>query len=148
MQQIHHRRRWLAVAVTVVTATVTAVLGITPNPAAAAGPACTVLYQSPPSWNWDGGFQADIGITNNGGPIDGWVLKWQFTGSQGMANAFNAYYYQSGQTVWASNMSFNSTIPAGATIHFGFIASGSTYPLPSSFYLNSDYPCDVQFDVG
>ncbi len=141
MQQIRHRGRWLVVAVAI--ATMATVFGITSNPAVAAGPACTVVYTSPPEWNWDGGFQADIALTNNGGPVDGWVLKWQFTAGQGMTAAFNAYYYQSGSTVFASNMPYNSTIGAGATIHITILANrGATNPPPPAFYLNS-YQCEV-----
>ena len=144
MRQIHHRGRRLAKAATVVTASVGVLLSITSHPAAAAGPACTVVYTSPPAYNWDGGFQADIALTNNGGPIDGWVLKWQFTAGQGMTAAFNAYYTQIGPTVWASNMPYNSAIPAGGTIRISIVASrGATNPPPAAFFLNSDYQCEL-----
>ncbi len=143
MQEISHRGRWLAVAVTVVTATVTAVLGITANPAAAAGPACTIVYTTTDDPNWTDGFQADITLTNNGGPVDGWVLEWQFTAGQQVAAAFGAQYTQDGTSVAATPMWYNSTIAAGGSVHITILASkGAENPPPQSFSLNS-YPCGI-----
>jgi hypothetical protein len=134
MQRIYHRGRWLAVVVTIVVA---AVLGITTNPAAAAGPPCTIVYTSPDAWNWNGGFQADITLTNDGGPIDGWLLEWQFTAGQQVATAFNAQYTQGRTWVFVTPMSYNSTLPAGGSVTITILASrGATNPPPSAFYLN------------
>lgn len=137
MQRIRHHGRRLAVVV----AAIAIVAGFAVSPAAAAGEACTVVYHSPPSYNWDGGFQADITVTNYGEPIDGWTFGWQFTAGQQVAEIFGAEYSQYGPWVAASNKVYNASIPSGSAVGLIVLASrGATNPPPQVFYLNS-YPC-------
>src|SRR5581483_18780 len=63
-------RVWVAAAATLLP------LAAATRPAAA-DPAVTCAYTVSDSWN--GGFTADVDITNNGPVISGWTLRWTFT---------------------------------------------------------------------
>jgi cellulase/cellobiase CelA1 len=86
---------------------------------------------------WQGGFQADVTITNTATTgIDGWSLTWTFAGGQQLSQAWNATYSAVGATVTAGNVAWNATIPAGGTAGFGFIASGTgSNAVPAGFRL-------------
>jgi hypothetical protein len=71
--------------------------------------------------NWQGGFTANVTITNNGSSaITGWTLTFTFPGDQKITNAWNAAVTQTGASVTATNLSYNSTIAAGGSQSFGF----------------------------
>ncbi|MEU7876101.1 cellulose-binding domain-containing protein [Dactylosporangium sp. NPDC049140] len=120
-----------AVATTVITTT-----GITMLAAHAAAAGCQVSYSVTSQWN--GGFTANVGITNLGDPINGWTLRWSFTAGQTVTQAWNASVTQSGAAVSAADAGYNAPIATGASTSFGFNGSwnGSANPSPAAFTLN------------
>jgi cellulase/cellobiase CelA1 len=87
---------------------------------------------------WGGGFTANVTITNNGGSaINGWKVTWSFPGDQKVTNAWNATVSQTGSAVSATNMSYNSSIPPGGNVQFGFQGTfASNDSSPTSFAVN------------
>jgi hypothetical protein len=129
------RRSWLAVAAVVPLAAVS-VLAAVSAPASAA-PGCSVAYTSPSQWQ--GGFTANVVITNVGDAVDGWTLTWSFGAGQKVEQAWSAEASQSGAQVTARNVSYNASIPAGGSVSFGFNGSmtGTDNPAPESFTARS-----------
>ncbi|MDC7123080.1 endo-1,4-beta-xylanase [Cellulomonas fimi] len=110
----------------------------TPQPTGA----CTVAYSAPSQWQV--GFTANVRITNNGAPINGWTLTWTWPGNQTITQAWSTTPTQNGAQVTARNVDYNRTIPTGGTVEFGFNGaySGSN-PAPTSFSLNGT-PCTTR----
>ncbi|TDC12752.1 endoglucanase [Streptomyces sp. 8K308] len=98
---------------------------------------CRVNYAVTSSWN--GGFQANVTISNTGtAPISGWSLGWSFSGNEQIASSWNTHLTQSGRSVTAANVDWNGTLPAaGGTASFGFTATTSgAATAPATFALN------------
>jgi chitodextrinase len=97
--------------------------------------ACRVSYTKN---EWQGGFTANITVTNTGSSsINGWTLTFSFPGDQKVTNSWNASVSQSGSSVTAKNVSYNGSIPAGGNTSFGFQGTwGSSDATPGSFSLN------------
>ncbi|MGW3894133.1 cellulose binding domain-containing protein [Micromonospora profundi] len=111
----------------------TAVAAALPAGAAAAG--CSVDYAV--SSQWQGGFGANVVITNHGDAVSGWTLTWSYGAGQTVTQAWNATVTQSGAAVTATNVSYNGAIPANGTASFGFNGSWTgSNPAPTSFALN------------
>src|SRR3954452_11227906 len=87
-------------------------------PAGAAAAGCSVSYAV--SSQWQGGFGANVTITNLGDPLPGWTLTWSYGAGQSVTQAWNATVTQSGSAVTATNVSYNGSVPAGGTVSFGF----------------------------
>jgi rhamnogalacturonan endolyase len=87
---------------------------------------------------WQGGFTANVTITNNGtSTINGWTVAWTFPGNQEITSAWNATVTQSGAAVSATNVGYNATIPPGGSTSFGFQGTWiSSDPSPTSFTVN------------
>ncbi|GAA1616428.1 cellulose binding domain-containing protein [Actinoplanes couchii] len=125
-------RSLLAVTATGVLAVTAAVLAPGAH-AAAAG--CQVAYTI--SSQWQGGFGANVTVTNLGDPINGWTLRWTFGTGQAVTQAWNATVTQSGTAVTAVNVSYNAALATGAGTSFGFNGSFSgANPVPTAFTLN------------
>ncbi|NLU80077.1 glycosyl hydrolase family 5 [Micromonospora sp. HNM0581] len=106
----------------------------TTPPPSGNGP-CTVKYTAN---SWNGGFTADVQITNTGSStINGWTLAYTLPSGQRITNSWNATVSQSGQTVTARNVGHNGTISPGGTASLGYqgTLSGS-YSNPTAFTLN------------
>jgi hypothetical protein len=106
----------------------------TPNPSAT----CKVIYTVTNQWNT--GFGASFTITNTGTTaINGWSLQFSFPNGQTITQLWNGNFTQNGAKVTITNLSYNGSIPAGATLSSppGFNAnwSGSNSP-PTAFTLN------------
>jgi len=101
------------------------------------GGACHVTYTNVNQWNT--GFQVSLTIKNTGTvAINGWTLKWVFPNQQQITGLWNGSYQQSGESVTVTNLSYNGSIPAGASYNgIGFTAnySGSN-AAPASFSIN------------
>ena len=111
----------------------TAVAVAMPATAAAAG--CTVNYAV--SSQWQGGFGADVTITNLGDPLTSWTLTWSYSGGQTVTQFWNTALTQSGAAVTARNLSYNGAVPTNGTVSFGFNGSWTTgNPAPAGFALN------------
>jgi GH43 family beta-xylosidase len=104
-------------------------------PARAATAGCSVNYAV--SSQWQGGFGANVAVTNLGDPITAWTLTWSFPAGQTITQAWNATVTQSGGQVKAVNMSYNGTVATGASVAFGFNGAWTgSNPVPASFALN------------
>ncbi|WIN00530.1 non-reducing end alpha-L-arabinofuranosidase family hydrolase [Actinoplanes oblitus] len=111
----------------------TAVVVALPADAAAAG--CSVSYAV--SSQWQGGFGANVSITNLGDPLSDWTLTWSYGAGQTVTQAWNATVTQSGAAVTAKNMSYNGSVGTGGTVSFGFNGSWTgSNPAPTGFSLN------------
>ncbi|GGL99074.1 MULTISPECIES: cellulase family glycosylhydrolase [Micromonospora] len=111
----------------------TAGLMVAGNAQAAAG--CQVAYTV--SAQWQGGFTADVKVTNLGDRVDGWSLTWAFPSGQRVTQAWNATVTSAGAQHTAKNLSYNAAIGTNAAVSFGFNGSwsgGNT--APTSFALN------------
>lgn len=98
------------------------------------GTACRVTYATS---DWATGFTATVTITNTGAvPVNGWSLRWSFTGNQMVSGAWNATITQSASQVTATNAAYNATIDPGGSVTFGFQAIYSgTNASPAAFTL-------------
>jgi hypothetical protein len=110
----------------------------TPTPTGA----CTVTYKV--TNQWSGGFQADVQLFNTGSTAwNGWSLGWTFPDGQKVTQAWNAEASQSGTTVTAKNVGWNTNVAAGSSVSFGFTGSWSgTNTKPMAFVLG-DQNCAV-----
>jgi hypothetical protein len=110
-----------------------------PSSSGGGGGTCRVSYAPQ---QWPGGFTANVTVTNTGSaPVSGWTLGFTFPGDQHVTNAwnasFNASFTQSGSAVTATNLSYNSSIPAGGSTSFGFEGTwSSSNASPTGFSLN------------
>ncbi|MFC0562951.1 non-reducing end alpha-L-arabinofuranosidase family hydrolase [Plantactinospora siamensis] len=104
-------------------------------PASAATAGCSVNYAV--SSQWQGGFGANVTITNLGDALSSWTLTWSFSAGQTVQQAWNTTLTQSGSAVTAKNVSYNGSVPTNGTVSFGFNGSWtSSNPSPTSFALN------------
>ncbi|MFA1543106.1 glycoside hydrolase family 48 protein [Actinomadura monticuli] len=131
---MRRRQRWRAL--TAVSATLTLLcggLGVL-APTAAAAAACKVVYKKN---DWGGGFTTTIDITNQGDALNGWTLKYSYSGNQKLTNGWSGKWSQSGQDVTVQNESWNGSLAGGATVSVGgqFTYSGTNTD-PASFTLN------------
>jgi beta-xylosidase len=125
------RQSWLAaVLLLTVAAGLTAVAT-----AAEAAAGCRVTYTV--TNQWQGGFGADVTITNLGDPLDGWQLSWAYTAGQTVTQLWNGSVTQSGGQVTVTNAAFNGSVATGASVAFGFNGAWtSSNPAPATFTLN------------
>jgi predicted carbohydrate-binding protein with CBM5 and CBM33 domain len=97
---------------------------------------CSVSYTKPSTWN--GGFTANVKITNSGtSPISAWQLVWDFPTGQTLAQAWSSTITVANGKATAKGANYNADVPAGGSVNFGFNA-GTTGPVadPVSFTLN------------
>ena len=108
-----------------------------PPPTSPAGPlSCHVTYTT--SSQWTGGFVANLTISNTGtSAINGWTLGFTFPGDQKVTNSWNATVAQSGETVTASNASYDAAISPGGSTTLGMQGTwASSDAAPASFTVN------------
>jgi len=100
--------------------------------------ACHIGYSI--TTHWPGGFQAEITIGNTGAKaLTNWTLAWTFDSGQTITQLWNGNVKQSGANVTVANMSYNGSIPAGATyagVGFNGTWNNKTNLVPASFALN------------
>ncbi|MFG2050172.1 cellulose binding domain-containing protein [Micromonospora sp. NPDC048935] len=127
------RHRLILLAGTTAAAVVAGTLGTVVASAAAVG--CRVDYQV--TNQWQGGFGANVTVTNLGDPVSGWALTWSYAAGQQVTQAWNAAVTQSGAQVTARNVDHNAGIATNGTAGFGFNGSWTgSNPVPTSFALN------------
>ncbi|TCC00149.1 glycosyl hydrolase [Micromonospora zingiberis] len=127
------RHRLALLAATAAVAVVTATVGVAVAHAAAVG--CAVRYAV--SAQWQGGFNADVTITNLGDPVSSWRLTWSYGSGQRVTQAWNATVTQAAAQVTATNVAYNGAIGTNGTVSFGFSGSWSgSNPAPTSFTVN------------
>ncbi|MGV9453490.1 cellulose binding domain-containing protein [Streptomyces sp. NPDC003635] len=107
--------------------------GTDPGPDPTPTGACAVTYKI--THQWQGGFQADVQLTNTGtGAWSGWALGWTFPGGQTISQMWNAEHSQSGAAVTAKNVGWNANVAAGASVSFGFTGNWTgTNGKPTAF---------------
>ncbi|MCG5469250.1 cellulose binding domain-containing protein [Micromonospora sp. LAH09] len=104
-------------------------------PAGAAAAGCSVTYAV--SSQWQGGFGANVSVTNLGDPLTSWALTWSYGAGQTVTQAWNTSLTQSGAAVTATNVSYNGAVATNGTVSFGFNGSWTgSNPAPTSFALN------------
>ncbi|MCK0118825.1 glycoside hydrolase family 6 protein [Isoptericola sp. S6320L] len=134
MTQVRRRTRWTALLATAGLVT-TGAVGVVAATSAAAAEGCSVDYRV--TNEWSGGFQADVTVTNLGDPISSWELGWTAASGQSVTQAWNAEVTQSGSTVTASGVGWNSNLAADGSASFGFIGTWSgSNPVPGAFTLD------------
>src|SRR4051812_11259002 len=102
------------------------------RPADAASAGCSVNYAV--SSQWQGGFGANVSITNLGDPVTSWTLTWSFTAGQTVTQAWNTSLTQSGSAVTAKNVSYNGSVATNGTVSFGFNGAWTgSNPAPTGF---------------
>ncbi|TDB69655.1 cellulose-binding domain-containing protein, partial [Micromonospora sp. KC721] len=117
---------------TVIAGTAGTAAAVSPG-AAATG--CRVSYAA--SSQWQGGFGANITITNLGDPVSSWALTWSFPAGQTVGQAWSAELTQNGPDVTARNVGYNGSIATNGTVSFGFNGAWTgSNPDPTSFALN------------
>ena len=130
------RRKRIAILSAAAAVTAVAGTGVLTAAAASAAGGCRVDYTI--GSQWQGGFGANVAITNLGGAISGWKLTWAYSAGQTVTQAWNATVTQSSGNVIAVDAGYNSTIAANGTTAFGFNGAwnGSSNLVPVSFALN------------
>jgi O-glycosyl hydrolase len=104
-------------------------------PAGAATAGCSVNYAV--SSQWQGGFGADVTITNLGDALTSWTLTWTYRAGQTVTQAWNTALTQSGAAVTAGNVSYNGSVATNGTVSFGFNGSWTgSNPAPTDFAVN------------
>ncbi|WP_344597331.1 protein kinase domain-containing protein [Actinomadura vinacea] len=131
-----HRRRLLiagsVIAGITAAAAVIAVLVPSGPPPRSEGRPVPTSPQSPPAMvrcavaysvtgQWPGGFQAQVRVTNLGGPVDGWRLAWSFPDGQRITQLWNGGQAQDGAAVTVTAADWNRTIAPRGTVEFGFL---------------------------
>ncbi|MEV4483399.1 cellulose binding domain-containing protein [Micromonospora coxensis] len=98
----------------------------TPVPAGA----CTATYKV--TGSWQGGFQAEVSVRNNGGSTtSAWSVVWNYTAGQQVTQLWGGTVTQTGSQVVVRNADWNGVLGAGASTSFGFIGSWTgTNPVP------------------
>jgi Glycosyl hydrolase family 62/Cellulose binding domain len=128
---LRHRRSLLAGALAVAAG----MAGIATATVAQAATGCRVDYTV--TNQWQGGFGANVTITNLGDQVTSWTLTWSYAAGQQVTQAWNTSLTQSGGQVTARNVSYNAAIATGGTTSFGFNGSWTgSNPAPASFALN------------
>ena len=107
----------------------------TASPSPPGEASCRVSYVVRDQWST--GFTADVTVTNNGAPVNGWTLGFGFPGDQKLINGWSATWSQTAQAVTARSLSWNGNLATGASATVGFNGSHSgSNPKPTSFTLN------------
>lgn len=129
--KIPRLRLWLAAGV----AGAVAAVGALTAPTAQAATGCRVDYTV--TNQWQGGFGANVDITNLGDPINGWRLTWSFTAGQTISQLWNGSVVQSSSQVTVTNAGYNGSLGTGASTNFGFNGAwNGSNPMPTTFALN------------
>lgn len=102
----------------------------TPTPTSAGGTGCAAVYTTVNQWA--GGLQGQVTVTDSAAAaIGGWTVALALPGGETITQTWNATLTQSGTSAAAMNLSWNGSLPPGASTTFGFLASftGSSAPL-------------------
>ncbi|MFV2012697.1 MULTISPECIES: glycoside hydrolase family 9 protein [unclassified Micromonospora] len=100
---------------------------------------CRAEYVNYGEWAGGGGFTAQVDITNTGdATVDGWTVRFAFTGDQRLREAWMAEVSQTGATVTAHNETYNGRLEPGETAMFGLnvTTAGGANPAPELITVN------------
>ncbi|SCE92627.1 chitinase [Micromonospora chokoriensis] len=94
-------------------------------PAYAAGPTASFVKTA----DWGSGWEGKYTITNGGtSTINGWSLAFDLPSGTTLGSYWDALLTSAGQRHTFTNRSWNGAIAPGASVSFGFLASGSGSP--------------------
>ena len=89
------------------------------------GTGCSAEYAVINSWS--AGFQGEVTVrAPAGSALNGWMLHWNWPGSQTLTQAWNGRASSDGSFVTINNESWNASVPAGGTVKVGFLVNGAT----------------------
>jgi cellulose 1,4-beta-cellobiosidase len=100
---------------------------------------CQVTYSV--TNQWQGGFGGNIVVQNTGSTAwTSWNLAFTFPASgQVVTQGWNGNFTQSGQNITVTNMSYNGSVAANASVNPGFNGSWtSSNPVPTGFTVNGN----------
>ncbi|MGI5215242.1 cellulose binding domain-containing protein [Plantactinospora sp. CA-290183] len=81
--------------------------------------ACTAVYRVVDEWQ--GGFQAEVTVRNNGtSTLNGWSVRWSLGSGQTVGQVWNGTLTSSGSAITVRNVSWNGSIAANGSAAFGF----------------------------
>ncbi|WP_156365854.1 glycoside hydrolase family 48 protein [Nocardiopsis sp. NRRL B-16309] len=108
----------------------------TPSPDPEPDGSCEVVYDVTSEWNQ--GATVDVTVRNTGdADAEDWALTWSRPSGEEITGAWNAEVEQSGGTVTATPVGWNSTIAAGGQTSFGFqLTHGGQAATPEAFELD------------
>ncbi|MFJ8646850.1 glycoside hydrolase family 9 protein [Streptomyces sp. NPDC093546] len=102
----------------------------TPTPTPTPTPGCTADLKVTNSWS--GGFQAEVTVKNGSTtPLSGWSVAWDLAGTT-VTNIWNGALSTAAGRATVRNVAYNGAVAPGASVSFGFTATGSPYA-PGSF---------------
>ncbi|AGL18899.1 cellulose binding domain-containing protein [Actinoplanes sp. N902-109] len=90
------------------------------NPPPASG--CTAAYRV--TGSWQGGFQAEVTVTNGSAASTGWTVGWSLASGQAVSAVWNGTLSTSGTSVTVRNAAYNGSLPAAGTTTFGLTGTG------------------------
>ena len=103
--------------------------------AAGATTACEVDYAVTSAW--DGGFQADVTLTNLGDALTDWEIAWEPADGERVTQVWNGRLTLDGAQVRVADVGWNGALATGATASFGLVAESAGSPVvPASFSLD------------
>jgi chitin-binding protein len=99
----------------------------TPPPGSTTPPpapnACDVTYSVTNSWS--GGFQAALTVRASATDLNGWMVHWNFPGSQTVQQAWGGRYSTMNSMSMVENESWNGAVPRGGSTTVGFLGTGT-----------------------
>jgi chitin-binding protein len=82
--------------------------------------------------SWQGGFQGEVTIKNNGpSPLSGWYVQWTLPSGATVTQAWNGTSMQSGPTAMIHAASWNNTLTAGTSATAGFLGTNTAASPPT-----------------
>ena len=125
--------RWAA-KVLAAGVTMVAVVAATAGPAHAAGSfSCRYVVNA----FWMTGYSSDLWITNNGPAISAWTAHWTFHDPAQLTGAWNATMWQdTPRDMSGRSVSFNTQVPTGGTVAFGWTALAPVAEIPTDITVN------------
>ena len=102
----------------------------TPPPTGVPG-TCSATYQLVNSWQ--GGFQGQVTVQNNGSTtMNGWTVALALPSGVSLSQIWSGVSTGTSGNVTVKNASYNGTIPGNGSTVFGFVANGSSSPAPTA----------------
>jgi cellulase/cellobiase CelA1 len=79
---------------------------------------------------WNGGFQVDVTVANNGtSQSNGWKVGFTLPSGDTVSASWNASLATSGSAVTASSLSYNGSLAPGGSTGWGMTLNGSAQNL-------------------
>ncbi len=102
---------------------------------------CRVVYTK--DSEWPGGFTATVVVNNTGtSAISAWTVRFTFPGDQKVTGSWNdGTLTQSGETVTATNASYNGSISPGGNASFGFQGTWTANDSPPTAFTVNGAAC-------